>query len=333
MKYKTGVCGGTFDHFHKGHREFLHFVFSKVEKVVIGLTTDLFIESEKGKSKAKHTESILSYNQRKKELAHFLKNEGYTKRSYIVPINDIFGPTLSNKFVIDAILVTKDSLSGANSINKERQARGLNPFVVIVQKNLLEFDNEVISSSRIRKGEINREGVPFVNKLWLNKTLHLNPTTRKACKKPLGKVTSLVQSSDLPSITVGDISTLTFINNNCLPVISVVDLKVERKQIFSTIKDLPFKGDEKIIEVYNKPGTINHILFRAVLSAFLKVQNGKRVIILVNGEEDLTVLPIVLASPLGYSIYYGQPKRGMVRILVSEKTKEKVYRLLLKFSL
>ena len=49
MKYKLVVCGGTFDHFHRGHREFLRHILSVSSKVLIGLTTDKYLKEKNDK--------------------------------------------------------------------------------------------------------------------------------------------------------------------------------------------------------------------------------------------------------------------------------------------
>ena len=58
---------------------------------------------------------------------------------------------------------------------------------------------------------------------------------------------------------------------------------------------------------------------------------GNKVVIKVNGEEDMAVIPVVLASPLGYEIYYGQPGKGVVKIIVTEKIKGEIKNLISKF--
>jgi len=66
----------------------------------------------------------------------------------------------------------------------------------------------------------------------------------------------------------------------------------------------------------------------AVKEAFDK---KTKTVILVGGEDDLAVLPVLLIAPLGFSIYYGQPGEGLVRVDVTEENKEKAYRLVEKF--
>ena len=46
MEYKLVASGGTFDHFHKGHREFLKKQLEISERVLIGITSDKFANSK-----------------------------------------------------------------------------------------------------------------------------------------------------------------------------------------------------------------------------------------------------------------------------------------------
>ena len=102
MKHNLVVCGGTFDHFHKGHQEFLRYVFSVGKKVIVGVTNDEYIEKSKIKNQISKIEP---FGKRKKAVLEFLKQEGVLNRVEIVEINDLFGPTLSKDIPIDAIVV------------------------------------------------------------------------------------------------------------------------------------------------------------------------------------------------------------------------------------
>ena len=325
MKYLTGVCGGTFDHFHKGHKEFLHFVFSKAARVFIGITSDLYVEKEK--KNFQYSESISPFLTREKELIIFLKKNNYWNRSKIVAIDNVYGPTLSDELGIQVIFATEDSKIGAEKINQQRVKNGFLSLDICVDSHLIQSCGNVISSSRIRTGEINREGNPYILKKWLLSTLYLNPEVRKECKKPLGKITQEISSSFENVIAVGDITTFSFHSSRVYPIISVVDLFVERKKRFGNLNELLFTGNERRIEVVNPAGSITSSLFEGVIKALELIKEKKQVVILVNGEEDLAVLPIILQSPLGFSIYYGQPGKGMVELLVSENLKKKVFNL------
>jgi uncharacterized protein (UPF0218 family) len=42
----------------------------------------------------------------------------------------------------------------------------------------------------------------------------------------------------------------------------------------------------------------------------------------VDGEEDLAVIPLILAAPLGAIVLYGQPHKGVVMRTVNRKAQQ-----------
>ena len=115
MKYNLVVCGGTFDHFHKGHKEFLRYALTISNKLLVGITTDAYINS---KNKG---EWIQDYKVRKQSLENFFINEYAVDRVRIEPIDDIFIPKVWESLAIEALIVSKDSVSGAEKINLRRK--------------------------------------------------------------------------------------------------------------------------------------------------------------------------------------------------------------------
>lgn len=325
MKYSIVVSGGTFDHFHKGHKEFLRFQLALSKKVLVGITSDKYIETFKNLE-------IESFSIRKKSLVTFLKQEGVLERVEILKIDSIFIPEKWNKLPIEALVVTDETKKSASRINKQRIENGLNALKIVSYNMILAEDRGLISSSRIRNGEINRDGRLFIKKEWLKKTLYLTKSTRKACKRAFGKIITSPPGNLQHIICVGDISTYSFTSTRQYPDISIVDFLVKRKKKFANLHEFSFSGSEEVVKAENPAGRLTPDLFKGVTEAFKKVQSGKKVVILVNGEEDLAVLPVILASPLGYYIFYGQPNRGMVQVQVGEKMKEKAYALVSQFS-
>lgn len=53
--------------------------------------------------------------------------------------------------------------------------------------------------------------------------------------------------------------------------------------------------------------------------------------ILIDGEEDLLVLPAIIYAPLGARVYYGQPGEGLVEVVVTHRKKRQALALLGKF--
>lgn len=113
--------------------------------------------------------------------------------------------------------------------------------------------------------------------------------------------------------SVGDISSRNLIEAGIEPDIVVVDRRVMRVDI-ETI-DL---GDRVTIRTRNLPGTIDAEAWGALDEA---VTLKRRVAVIVEGEEDLLVLPLIALMPLGSLIAYGQPGEGLVVVEVTERRK------------
>ena len=151
MKYDFIILGGTFDHFHKGHEEFINLAFSIGRKVTIGLT-------QKSLHKNKYlSKTIESYSIRNKSLLDYLKKNKWEKKTKIIPISDIYGTTLIHKD-IDVIIVSKATYNNAVKINKKRKEKQYPKLKIVVALNVLGNDKKIITSKRIRKGEINKDG-------------------------------------------------------------------------------------------------------------------------------------------------------------------------------
>jgi cytidyltransferase-like protein len=149
--FKIIGVGGTFDRLHRGHRALLLKAFELGDFVWIGLCTDAFAR------KIRKTREIGSYEERMKELNCFLAKMGFHDRSKIIPLADAFGPAVSSKEQ-EAIVVSRETEAGAHEINKVRRRNGLPPLEVVII-DMVPAENHVsISTTRIRCGEIDREG-------------------------------------------------------------------------------------------------------------------------------------------------------------------------------
>jgi pantetheine-phosphate adenylyltransferase len=325
------VCGGTFDHFHKGHREFLKYAFSLGKKTVIGITSDFYISHSK--SKIKNSKCIESFKKRKQSVLEFIESKGISDKVKLIKIDDFFGPTLSGDLLIGAIVVTADTKKGAEIINQKRKNLGLPALKIFVAPTIRAEDGKPISSERIRNGEINRLGKLYVKPSWLKTDLALPEDLREELKKPFGfldcDILKPQNQFDL-IVSVGDVTTKILNELSFDQKLSVIDFKIARKDTLSSFSDLDFSGSEKVIFAKNPAGNITHELLSKVLEIF-RSGFDKRMILKVIGEEDLAVLPLILVAPLGTIIYYGQPNVGTVKISVSENSKEKAHDLVLKF--
>jgi pantetheine-phosphate adenylyltransferase len=150
-KYHKVAVGGTFDELHRGHKALLGRAFEVGDQVVIGLSSDEFV------SKMGKPHKTASYLQRCRELAAYLVELGLVDRAEIVPLYDPYGLTVKGQG-LEALVVSQDTAKTAVGINEARKKAGAKPLDIVVV-DLVEAENNVpISTTRIRKGEIDRNG-------------------------------------------------------------------------------------------------------------------------------------------------------------------------------
>jgi pantetheine-phosphate adenylyltransferase len=144
-RYRKVAVGGTFDKFHQGHRMLLEKAFQVGEQVLIGVTSDQF-GGQKGE--------IEPCNVRMTNLNDLL--EGH--HNYVIArLEEHYGPTVDDESM-DAIVVSPETEPIAREINKIRQKKGMKPLDIVQIGMVLAADGKPISSTRIRKGEINPDG-------------------------------------------------------------------------------------------------------------------------------------------------------------------------------
>ena len=146
------VClGGTFDAIHRGHEVLLNKALDIGDSIIIGLTTD--IRAKKGRE----NENINSYSNREAGLYAWFKSKNTDKRVRIVPLDDDWGPGALEED-IDSIVVSDETKSVAKKLNVHRVKAGMPKLRVIVVPMLDARDGSRISSSRIRRKEIDSDG-------------------------------------------------------------------------------------------------------------------------------------------------------------------------------
>jgi len=150
-KSNTVLVGGTFDEFHKGHRALIMKAFEVGQRVMIGLSSDQLARE------LRKNHDVATYEQRLKELRKFLRRQGVFDRAKIVPLDTPYGVTLSTT-IAEALVVSKETEPVGLAINKKREASGLKPLELVVIDMVPAEDCIPISSTRIRHGEIDREG-------------------------------------------------------------------------------------------------------------------------------------------------------------------------------
>jgi len=320
--YNHVVLGGTFDGLHKGHRHILARAFSEGEFVTIGLTSESYIK------RFKNGQGISPFSHRYQALTRYLRESGVATRATIVPLDNPWGPAILGDF--DAILVTRDNFSRAIEINDIRKERGL-PRLFFVEVSLVPAEDAIaISSTRIRQGEIDGDG-----------RLIMPDSLRGLLHNPLGKLLTgcdieehIRSNHDNVTIAVGDITTETLFSFGVKPTLAIVDLQVERKP-YQTLAAYKFPKQYEVVRVASGPGFIAKEAIEAIRHWTKGIRKRQRMVLVVDGEEDLLTLPIIAHAPIGSVVYYGNPpstdRPGLVAVEVTKKKKKEVQQLLEKF--
>jgi uncharacterized protein (UPF0218 family) len=151
---------------------------------------------------------------------------------------------------------------------------------------------------------------------------------RRLFKEPFGvlyrtmdEVVPLIEGKDV--YTVGDVVTHNLQKKGITPAVAVVDGYTMR----SPCNRMPaFHGE--CIQVKNPAGTLTDELISALEHA---VRNPPSTII-VDGEEDLAVIPLVLTAHDGAIVLYGQPQKGVVLRTIDSEARKTAQRLLAHFT-
>lgn len=143
MKYKKVAVGGSFDVLHRGHEALLNAAFDAGEFVLIGLTSSEMV-----------TKDVAAYGKRKRALEDFLEHKGQYE---IVELNDPLGDAARDG-AIDAVVVSEETMPGALEINEIRKKNGLEALEILSIPLILTEDGKPISSTKIKRGETDKEG-------------------------------------------------------------------------------------------------------------------------------------------------------------------------------
>ena len=144
-KYKKVAVGGTFDKFHDGHKKLLSTAFDIGDEIEIGVTSNAF-----GGLKG----DIDSCKVRMQNLKSFFSDKS---NFIVIPLEDPYGTTIYDAD-FEAIVVSEETEPTAVEINNIRISKGMKPLDIVVVSFVLAYDGIPISSTRIRRGEINQKG-------------------------------------------------------------------------------------------------------------------------------------------------------------------------------
>ena len=127
-------------------------------------------------------------------------------------------------------------------------------------------------------------------------------------------------SDDSYIITVGDRTTEKMIDFGLIPSLQIIDGVEKRKE-----RELPKLENATKLTVDNPAAEITAQSIDVIKQAFT-LQSPVRIV--VNGEEDLLVIPVCVHAPENSVVLYGQPNKGLVIVKVTPEIRNKTQGLL-----
>jgi len=122
-------------------------------------------------------------------------------------------------------------------------------------------------------------------------------------------------------ITVGDRTTEKMMAFDLIPSLQIIDGKEKRVK-----RNLPQNQNVSTVLRCDNPAA--EITFQSIEIIKKGFKSKTPVRIIVNGEEDLLVLPVCIFAPENSIVLYGQPNEGLVIVEVTPEIRNKTQKLL-----
>lgn len=147
LQFPMVAVGGTFDRLHAGHRLLLAATaLVATEKVFIGVTSDKLLSNKRNK------ELLEPYDVRAKAAVNYVKSVHPALSVTCGPLIDPKVPPLAaTDRAFDAIVVSEETVPGAEEINRVRHSLGFEPLVIVVVSLLpATSEGQKLSSTDLR---------------------------------------------------------------------------------------------------------------------------------------------------------------------------------------
>lgn len=138
---------GTFDVLHDGHCALIQRAFKLGDEVIVGITSD--------EMAARGRQVCNPLYLRRQALEEYLHGMGKPWKLFV--LYDVYGPRAQMDRV-GVLVVSAETVPGAEEINRDRAARGVSPLKIDVVPMVMAADGFKISASAIMAGRYGRDG-------------------------------------------------------------------------------------------------------------------------------------------------------------------------------
>ena len=160
--------------------------------------------------------------------------------------------------------------------------------------------------------------------------MDLSETLREELKTPLGELIKdsnpdkeqIIKKtySEKIIVTVGDATSELLIKMGLIPFLQIVDGKEKRHE-----RDLP--TSDSVVTTMNCRNPAGEITEQSMDTIKKSLDSKPPIRIIVDGEEDLLVIPVCLFAPENCVVMYGQPNEGLVIVEITNEIREKVQKI------
>ncbi|PSQ32804.1 phosphopantetheine adenylyltransferase [Halobacteriales archaeon SW_10_68_16] len=146
------ALGGTFDPVHDGHRALFDRAF-ELGDVTVGLTSDDLAAETRQVDRF-----VRPYELRQEDLAEELAAHA-TEHDRSFEIRRLTEPTgIATEPGFETLVVSPETRAGGERVNEIRRERGLDGLDIEVVPHVRAADGDIVSSTRIVRGEIDEHG-------------------------------------------------------------------------------------------------------------------------------------------------------------------------------
>ena len=157
-------------------------------------------------------------------------------------LDDAFGPASTHP-TADALVVSPETRTGGEAINRKRLDAGLAPLTLIEVAHRKNAAGTILSSTAIRNGSMDPTGASWINDAWRTHVMAMSPAAEAHLKTPSGTpykgpeenpevamaaVLDDLSSLDGPLIAVGDVTARVMLELDTVPDLALIDGQTKR---------------------------------------------------------------------------------------------------------